>query len=66
MPSYNYRLLDLEGHSITRQFSLNGAFTLTQSVISAKSFPNYFFRTVFHCSRSPTYLRVELSREMWL
>ena len=66
IPSYNYRLLDFEGHSSTRRFSLTGAFTLTHPVINAKSFPSYFDRAVFHYSRSPTYLRVWISRETLL
>ena len=63
MPSYSYRLLDLEGHSITRRFSLSGALTLTQSVTRAKSFPSCLEIAYFQSSFSPLYLRVWLSHE---
>jgi hypothetical protein len=61
IPVYNILLLALDGHSNTKRISPGGAFTLTQPVESAKSFPKCASRAAFHCSRSPLYLRVWMS-----
>jgi hypothetical protein len=68
MPAYNSLLLALDGHSNTSRCSPVGAFTLMQPVVRAKSFPNYASKAVCHCSRSPLYLLVEISRvvSLWM
>jgi hypothetical protein len=62
MPSYNYRLEDLDGHCNTSRYSPVGAFTLVQPVVRAKSVPRWADRACFHCSLSPLYRLDWISR----
>jgi hypothetical protein len=57
IPSYSWRLDDLEGHWRTSRNSPGGAFTRMHPVIKAKSFPNWADRASFHYSLSPLYRR---------
>jgi hypothetical protein len=68
IPEYSILLLALEGHSSTNLYSPGGAFTLMQPVVRAKSFPSCVSRAVFHCSRSPLYRLVCMSRvvSLWI
>jgi hypothetical protein len=66
MPSYNYLLDDLEGHYRTRRYSPAGALTLVQPVVKANSLPRWADRAYFHCSLSPLYRLVEISRPISL
>jgi hypothetical protein len=68
IPAYNNLLLAFDGHSSTSLYSPGGAFTLTQPVVRAKSFPRWASRAVFHSSLSPLYLLVCISLEdsLWI